>query len=176
MREEAKIKQRIMDAPDGVDGSVGASGHGPMMTLSLFSQALVKRPDGRLTPEDRRARAQAFSILCHMSVLFGLPMFLAPFFKRDEPYGLHHAKASAVNFTTFHAAMLAAVVVHPGFFALVLASYLPAWVGIWRAARGQRVGIFGLGPIGELAFFWLKPKPEPVALLEADAQAPNLLT
>lgn len=165
-----------MDAPDGVDGSVDASAHGPTMTLSLFSQALLKRPDGRLSAQDRRSRALAFSILCHMSVLFGLPMFLGPFIARDEEYGLHHAKASAVNFVTFHAAMLAAVIVHPGFFALVLASYLPAWVGIWRASRGQKIGMFGLGPVGEVLFFWLKAKPQAAGLLEADSDQTKLLT
>lgn len=165
-----------MDAPDGVDGSVEATGHGPTMTLSLFSQALVKRPDGRLTVQDKRARAQAFSILCHMSVLFGLPMFLGPFISRDEAYGLHHAKASAVNFMTFHAAMLAAILFDPRFFALVLVSYVPAWVGIWRAARGQRVGVFGFGPLAEVMFFWLNAKPQPLALLDSDSEQTKLLT
>lgn len=165
--------------PQGVDGTVEAGAqHGPRLTLSAGWRALTVRPDATLSPEERRARAQAFSVLCHMSVLFGIPMFLWPMAKRDDAFGLHHGKASAINFLVFHLALIASVLINQWFFVAVLASYLPAWVGIWRAARGEKVGLFGFGPIGEVAFFMLKPKetPQPEALLEDQSQPRALLT
>lgn len=154
--------------PDGTDGSVETA-QGPYpITWRPQLGALIRKPSATLTPQERQQRAQAFSVICHMSVLFGLPMFVIPMMKRDQAFSLHHAKASAINFIVFHVAMLASVIFHPYFLFALLVSYLPGWIGIWRAARGQRVGIFGFGPIGEAVFFMLPARAPVRGALESE--------
>lgn len=157
-----------LNSPDGTDGSVETA-QGPYpITWQPPLGALSRKPSAALTPQERQSRAQAFSILCHMSVLFGLPMFLIPMFKRDQAFSLHHAKASAINFIVFHLAMLASVIFHPYFLFALLVSYIPGWIGIWRAARGQRVGILGFGPVGEAVFFMLPARAATLGALDSE--------
>ena len=133
----------------------------------------LRRPDPNPSPAELQSRAQSFSVLCHMSVLFGLPMFIIPMIKRDHAFSLHHGKASAVNFIVFHLAMLASVTLHPAFLLGVLLSYLPAWAGIWRAARGQEVGWIGFGPLAEALFRPLLPSPPPAVPLLTSTSWPD---
>lgn len=145
--------------PPGADGSVEGA-QGPYPVSFGFGLLLKPKPDATLSPQEIQSRAQAFCVLCHMSVLFGLPMFVIPMLKRDHDFSLHHAKASAINFIVFHVAMLASIYVHPYLLAAVLLSYVPGWAGIFRAARGERVGWIGFGPIAERVFFMLQAAPQ----------------
>ncbi|MEC9396091.1 MAG: DUF4870 domain-containing protein [Myxococcota bacterium] len=123
--------------------------------LSPTIRGLVRRPgeDGRLSKDERAARARSMAILCHMSVLFGFPIFLFSLFQRDDPFVLHHAKASGVAFVLFYGLLVLGIVVHPVLFLAMLATYLFPLVAIWRASKGAKAGWLGLGPIGEATFF-----------------------
>ena len=136
----------LYSAPRDADGWLEGQ---PPLSLPDAFRAVTRRRDATLTPQERTARAQAMAILSHMGVLFGLPMFLIPLIKRDHALSVQHAKASAIAFVIFHGALIASVAWHSAFIILVLASYLPAWHGIHRAARARPVGWLGFGPVGE---------------------------
>lgn len=163
----------LSSAPRDADGWLEGQ---PPLSLPDAFRAATRRRDGTLTSQERTARAQATAILCHLGVLFGLPMFLIPFIKRDHALSVHHAKASAVAFVIFHGALLATVFWHSAFLLLVLASYLPAWHGIHRAARAQPVGWLGFGPLGERVLPRLEADQAPAPSsrqLERDPDAPQ---
>ncbi|MFB6351933.1 MAG: hypothetical protein ABEN55_17390, partial [Bradymonadaceae bacterium] len=49
------------------------------------------------------SRATTMAILSHMSVLFGIPVFLVPLLQRTHPLSLHHAKAAGLIWFAFYA-------------------------------------------------------------------------
>lgn len=125
---------------------------GVVETLS----ALTLRPSPTLTDEELASRARLMALFCHMSILFGVPIFLFLMVRREDPFVLHHAKASGATFALFYGALLGAFTLHSAVFALAIVAYVPALVGVWRAAGGRRVGWAGLGPVGEALFFPLQ--------------------
>lgn len=143
--------------PPGTDGWVEER-YRPTSSLGETFGAMISPADREITDEEKAARSRATAILCHMSVLFGVPIFLAPFFKRDDPFVLHHAKASAVIFLVFYSTLLAALLGSGWFFALTLSAYIPGIICIWRASGGEAAGMTGLGGVGEMLFFPLKPR------------------
>ena len=154
MSEQNKSRPPWMGPPPETDGWIETY-ESREEGLSPTIRGLVRRPgeDGRLSKEERAARARSMAILCHMSVLFGFPIFLFSLFQRDDPFVLHHAKAAGVAFVLFYGLLVLGIVVHPVLFLAMLATYLFPLVAIWRASQGARAGWFGLGPIGEATFF-----------------------
>lgn len=150
--------------PPDTDGWL--EGEEPAAVVVPSMRALIRRPDGRISPGERAARSSAMAILCHLSVFFGFPIFLFPMVMRDDAFVLHHAKASALAFVLFYGLLLAGFVWHAGFFWVMLAAYIFPLVGIWRASRGERAGVLGLGHQGEGVFFLLQASPRDAKLLE----------
>lgn len=158
MSEDDTKHKPWLGPPPGSDGWIES--YDPLKTgskegVSPTVRALIRRPgeDGKLSKEERAARARSMAILCHMSVLFGFPIFLFSLFQRDDPFVLHHAKAAGVSFVLFYGLLVVGIMVHPVWFFAMLASYLFPLVAIWRASQGARAGWLGLGPFGEATFF-----------------------
>lgn len=159
--------------PRGTDGWA-IDQYAPTVGVGETMKALVHRPRHReLTEEELASRARAMALFCHMSVLFGLPVFLIPMVTRDDPFVLHHAKAAAVIFTIFYGALVSAIVVSPLIFAGVVFAYLPGLIAVHHAAGGEKAGLLGMGWAGELLLFPIQTKRER-ALLEGE-RAPKLL-
>jgi len=114
------------------------------------------RSRGARPAEDRLTRPTVMALLSHLSVLFGVPVFLAPFLLRRDGHSLHHAKAAAVVFFAFYALLGAALFGWPALTPAAMLLYAPGLVGIYRAVQGRRAGFFGFGVFGE----WLFPWPE----------------
>ncbi len=89
----------------------------------------------------------------HMSILCGFPIFLFALFTRDDPFVLHHAKAAGTGFLLFYASLIFGILWSPLFFWVALALYVPSLIGVWRASGGQKLGMLGLGLVGEVLFF-----------------------
>lgn len=121
-------------------------------------RALVRRRSVQLTPQDLAARSRASAILMHMSILCGFPIFLFALFKRDDAFVLHHAKAAGAGFVLFYGALLGGLLWEPILFWCALTLYVPSLIGVWRAAVGERAGLFGLGLPGEVLFFPFQPR------------------
>ena len=98
------------------------------------------------------------AIFSHFSIMFGIPVFVATLYLRDNSFALHHAKAAGVIYLACMA-MLAAALLNCAFFLpLVFVCYIPALIGIYRAAAGVEAGTAALGTIGERVFSWVKLK------------------
>jgi hypothetical protein len=161
-------------SPAEADGWVEGE-YAPTVGVGETFKSLVHRPRGRdFTEEELASRARAMALFCHMSVLFGLPVFLAPMVTRDDPFVLHHAKAAGAIFCIFYGALILGIALEPWLFAGVVAAYLPGLIAVHKAAGGEQAGALGLGWLGEALFFPVRLKPEhrkltaerPRALLE----------
>ncbi len=160
--------------PAEADGWIEGE-YAPTVGVGETFKTLVHRPrDRAFTEEELASRARAMALFCHMSVLFGLPVFLAPMFTRDDPFVLHHAKASGAIFCIFYGALILGIALDPWIFAGVVGAYLPGLIAVHKAAGGEKAGVLGLGWLGEALFFLIDVKPEhrkltsdaPRALLE----------
>ena len=145
----------------------------PDLSTRESLQALTKRQGHALHPSERAARARLMAIFCHMSVLFGLPVFLIPMFSRDEPFVLHHAKAAGAIFLLFYGSLLASILLNPWLLLLTVGTYFPGLMAVYSAAGGKRAGLLALGPIGEGFFFLLKAKTKP-RQLESSSSPPMI--
>jgi len=96
------------------------------------------------------------ALLSHLSVLFGLPVFIAPFLFRSDSLSLHHAKAAAIIFFLFYALLGGALLGWPALIPVAMVMYVPALVGIYRAVQGRDAGLLGFGALGEWLFRWPK--------------------
>ncbi len=105
--------------------------------------------DDRLETSETWRDGQTMAIFAHMSVLFGIPVFLVPLLLRNDPLSVHHAKAAAVTFAGFYAGLVLAFVSVGLFMPIAMLFYIPALVGIARAVQGRRAGTWGFGEIGE---------------------------
>ena len=156
-------------SPDGVDGSIRGA-----ISTSEALRVLTRRPSATLTSRDFAARARATSVLMHMSLLCGFPIFLFALIKRDNALVLHHAKAAAVGFLFFYSALIVGVLYLPWLFYAALVLYVPSLIGVWRASLGEQAGALGLGPVGEALFFPLQPKVRVPRQLDYDANRSEL--
>jgi hypothetical protein len=107
-------------------------------------------------PEPVVSRAATMAVLSHMSVLFGVPVFLVPLVRRRDALSLHHAKAAALVWLAFYATLALSFFVSGLFTPVMLLLYLPVLVGIHRAVQGREAGRWGAGDLAE----WLFPFPQ----------------
>jgi hypothetical protein len=112
----------------------------------------------------RRARSaengQAMAIFAHLSILFGLPVFLIPMLQRDNAFALHHAKAAGAIYAVFFLCALFSFLTCGLAVPLAMLCYVPAIVGIVKAARGEDAGPWGLGTMGERIFSGVEVKED----------------
>lgn len=113
-------------------------------------------PGGENTSGRRLDRAEVMAILSHMSVLFGIPVFMVPLVVRKDALALHHAKAAAIAYFAFYAALATAMFGSSLLLPLALAFYIPPLIGIARAVQHRNAGLVGLGDLGEWLFPWPK--------------------
>jgi hypothetical protein len=143
---------------------------------------LERKRAAALTPAERRARTRTMAIFCHMGVLFGIPLFVLPLVERTDPVQMHHARAAALTFVAFHAAMILAIGSSPLWLGGILLCYLPALAGVWAASRDRPVGWLGLGPPADLLLGVITPRQlprdpdddiDPLSLLYEEDEAPT---
>ncbi|MFP4598735.1 MAG: hypothetical protein ACOC9J_02515 [Persicimonas sp.] len=97
-------------------------------------------------------RGKPMAIFAHLSILFGLPVFLIPLIQRNNAFSLHHAKAAAVIYGLFMLAGFISLVTCGLGMPLAMLCYIPALIAIVRAARGDDAGTWGMGEVGENVF------------------------
>jgi len=119
------------------------------------NQYMVHSPQSSLSEVEQ---GKTMAIFCHLSVLFGLPIFIVPFIQRDNDFALHHAKAATVTFVSMLAALTLTVLTCGLAFPLLFLAYVPAIVGIVQASNGQQAGTWGFGGVGE-ALFKVRARP-----------------
>jgi hypothetical protein len=112
------------------------------------------------TRAETAENGQAMAIFAHLSILFGLPVFLVPLLQRNNAFALHHAKAAATIYGLFLLCALASLITCGLGVPLALLCYVPAVVAIVRAANLQEAGPWGLGDMGERIFSGLEVKPD----------------
>lgn len=124
--------------------------------LDRMADAIIAESlDGEIELCSRRFRrttvdeGRLMAIFSHCSVLFGIPVFVVPMIQRDNEFALHHARAAAVIFIACLAMLVAAVTNCAVFLPLVFVCYVPALIGIYRAAAGVEAGTAALGRAGE---------------------------
>lgn len=101
------------------------------------------------TVEEMISRGKPMAALSHMSVLFGLPIFLVPLLRRENAFALHHAKAALATYLLFIAGFVASFLTCGLALPLALLMYVPAIAGVVHATRGELAGRWGLGDVGE---------------------------
>lgn len=170
---------RAASRPGGVDPFDGADGDLPpgdrprVQLLGDTFRGLTLRPSTALTLDERQARTRAMSLLAHMSVLFGVPVFLVELFTREDAHALRHAKAAGAIWLCFYAALFVAMLGHVWAFVLCLGLYAPALYAVRRAIHDAPPGLLGLEPLGRALFFFAQPKADPARALPAP-DAPTL--
>ena len=170
---------RAAERPGGVDPFDGADGDLPLddrprvHLLGDTFRGLTLRPSPTLTFEERQARARAMSLLAHMSVLFGVPVFLVELFTREDAHVLRHAKAAGAIWLAFYGLLLVSMLGHTWAFMLCLGLYAPALYAVRRAIHDRPPGLLGFEPLGRALFFFAQPKDDPLALPAPDAPTPR---
>lgn len=109
-------------------------------------------PDEPETDERVDSRHLSMALLSHMSVLFGVPVFFAPLFRRKHPLSVHHAKTAAIIWLLFYSCLALSTVSIPVFIPLAMLAYVPALVAVYRAVQGRPAGRWGLGNLAERLF------------------------
>ena len=102
--------------------------------------------------DDEIDEGKALAVLSHLSILFGIPVFLVPMLQRDNAFALHHAKSAGVIFVAFLLALSLSMVTCGLAMPLALLVYVPALVGIVNASRGEEAGPWAFGKLGEKMF------------------------
>ena len=98
------------------------------------------------------ADGRSMAVISHMSVLFGIPVFLVPVLRRRTPLGVHHAKAASLIYFGFYLNLALAMFASGFFLPVAMLFYLPGVVGVYRALRRQEAGKWGLGDLAERLF------------------------
>ena len=136
----------------------------PEVDLAPPQHYPLQRTQRDKQPPGTRARTaengQAMAIFAHLSILFGLPVFLIPLLQRDNAFALHHAKAAATIYGLFLLTALGSLVTCGLAVPLALLCYVPAIVGIVKAAQGDEAGAWGLGDMGERIFSGVEVKAD----------------
>lgn len=130
----------------------------PQVRDTAVPEAETEGPTDDWTGEDPPDRGRIMAILAHLSVVFGVPVFLVPLVLRKDALSLHHAKAAAVIFFAFYATLSLAMFSSSLFLPVAMALYIPGLVGIRRAVRERSAGHLGLGSLAELVFPWPRPR------------------
>ncbi|MBA2665175.1 MAG: hypothetical protein H0U74_23005 [Bradymonadaceae bacterium] len=102
---------------------------------------------------------RAMALFSYASVLFGVPVFLIAFAKRDNAFALNHARAAAACFCLCYALILMSLVSCAVFFPLAVLCYIPAIIGMYHAAAGRPAGRSALGHLGDRAFGRIDVRP-----------------
>ncbi len=102
----------------------------------------------RQTIEDGRLMA----VLSYFSVIFGIPVFVVPMIQRENEFALHHAKAAGLIFVACTFMLTLALTNCAVFLPLVFVCYIPALIGLYRAAGGAAAGTAALGPTAQRIF------------------------
>jgi hypothetical protein len=137
----------VDDEPHGPDIDLDGPEEQPLVHTSPWEKWAEQRD--REPAETPVQRGKAMAILSHMSVLFGIPVFLVPIIKRDNAFALHHAKAAMVIYLLFIAGFVASFLTCGLALPFALLLYVPAIVGVVHAARGDEAGPWALGHLGE---------------------------
>jgi hypothetical protein len=151
-RDSDKLERLLAEPVDDVDREVTA-------LADLIASGEI-RVDQQQSPDESDVieEGRMMAIFSHFSIMFGIPVFVATFFLRDNAFALHHAKAAGVIYLAC-LTMLALALLNCAFFLpLVFVCYIPALIGIYRAAAGVEAGTAALGTIGERVFSWVKLK------------------
>jgi hypothetical protein len=109
---------------------------------------------------DSAKKGQTMAIFAHLSIVFGLPVFLIPMLQRNNAFALHHAKAAGTIFGIFFLCGLVAFLTCGLAVPLALLCYVPALVAITKAAKLEGAGTWGLGEMGERIFSGVEVKEE----------------
>lgn len=87
--------------------------------------------------------ARAMAVLCHLSMVLGLPLWLVPLLTRDNAFTLHHAKDAAIiwvmGFVIFSVGMVIwfmTCFLLP-VFGLAALMWLPTLMGLFSAINSQ---------------------------------------
>ncbi len=112
-----------------------------------LSQALMERRVERTVEAGR-----PMALLSYFSVLFGLPVFVVPMVLRDNAFALHHARAAGAIYVASLVALALSLTQCAVFLPFVFLCYIPAAIGIYRAAAGVEAGRSALEPWGRRLF------------------------
>lgn len=116
-------------------------------------------PEIRAEPETEDG-GKLMAVLSHLSVFFGVPVFLIPLFRREEPLATDHARAAAVVYTAFYATLAVALFGAPLVFALTMFLYVPAAIGVYQSVLGAAPGPWAGGRIATWLFGQGLPETE----------------
>src|SRR5690554_3728250 len=134
----------------------------PLPSSTLDAQSPQPTPEEQRRPRRfryfDREQGAGLAVLSYCSVLFGVPFFIVPLVLRDNPFSLHHAKAAGAIYLICYGFMLLAALNCALFLPLALVAYIPALIGIYRAAAGVEAGQAALGPLGERLFKFIEVK------------------
>lgn len=107
---------------------------------------------------DTVEEGRPMAVLSYFSVMFGLPIFVLPMILRDNAFALHHAKAAGLIFVACTSMFVLALVNCAFFLPFVFLCYIPALIGLYRAAAGGEAGTAALGPTAERIFHRIEVK------------------
>lgn len=150
---DEKLKDQFCEPLDELDRELVAMADA-IAEGGAEEQQVQRRRFRRATVEEGRLMA----IFSHFSVLFGIPVFLVTMYQRDNAFALHHAKAAGIIFLACTTMLILALFNCAVFLPLVFVCYIPALIGIFRAAAGVEAGVAALGTIGERVFQWIRVK------------------
>ncbi len=125
-----------------------------LLTVTAEDEALLRAQQLARDVEVGKAMA----IVTYASVMVGLPLFLVPMVRRQNRFALHHARAAGAIYLFGTALVVAAFTNCALFLPLAFACYIPALIGIYRAAAGARAGTAAFQPLGDRLFSWIKIK------------------
>lgn len=146
--DESRHERPVRDAPrPGPELDLDGPEEQPLARRE--PDASRRRGSGEQRGDSVVDEGKPMAVLSHMSILFGLPIFLIPLIRRENAFALHHAKSAMVIFLLFIAAFIASFVTCGLAVPLALLLYVPAIVGVVHAARGERAGPWALGHWGE---------------------------
>lgn len=172
-------KPEFDDSGDGVDGTVEEGERLDGLDLepevdypvvpseSQSPEAGQAEETPSRQPSDGMDEARVMAIISHMSVLFGVPVFLIPLVQRKNALAIHHAKAACLIFIGFYLLLALSIFGNALFLPVMFLVYLPGIVGVHQAVQGREAGRWGLGDLAESLF------PHPVVRGE---QKPNQIT
>jgi uncharacterized membrane protein len=124
----------------------------------------IQRRQPQNAPADPHAEmideGKPLALFSHLSILFGLPIFMIPLLQRENAFALHHAKAAGVTFILFLMMFVLTFLTCGLAVPLLLLCYIPAIVGLVKASQGERCTSLAFGNLGESIFSSIKLKDE----------------
>lgn len=95
---------------------------------------------------------KSMAVLGHLSVLFGLPVFLLPLLQNDDDFSRRHGRAAALIYLGFYGSIGLSFLNCGVFMPLAMLFYIPAVVAIGRAVEGRPPGKWGFGELADRIF------------------------